>query len=117
MRRTSLAALALLVVLGAGTKEISGSEPLRLTSTVRDQRYQRLLVAGNREATRNYSLHTTGFAFDILRRYRSRSQALALEFMLGRLQSLDLIAWVREPAAIHVTVSSGARALLGVLER
>jgi hypothetical protein len=110
------AALALLVVLGAGTKEISGSEPLRLTSTVRDQRYQRLLVDRNGEATRNYSLHTTGWAFDVLRRYRSRAQAQAFEFMLGRLQSLDLIAWVREPAAIHVTVSARAEALLGVLD-
>ncbi len=109
-------ALALLVVLGAGTKDISGAEPLVLTSTVRDQRYQRLLVAGNREATRNYSLHTTGWALDILRSYRSRAQALALEFMLGRLQSLDLIAWVREPAAIHVTVSSRAQDLVGVLD-
>ncbi len=108
-------ALALLVVLGAGTKEISGSEPLILTSTVRDQRYQRLLIADNGEATRNYSLHTTGWAFDILRTYQSRAQALAFEFMLGRLQSEDLIAWVREPAAIHVTVSSRAQALLGVL--
>jgi len=35
--------------------------------------------------------------------------------MLGRLQSLDLIAWVREPAAIHVTVSAGAKSLLSVL--
>jgi hypothetical protein len=109
-------ALALLVVLGAGTKEISGSQPLVLTSTVRDQRYQRLLVADNREATRNYSLHTTGWAFDILRTYRSRAQALAFEFMLGRLQAEDLIAWVREPAAIHVTVSAQASALLGVLK-
>jgi soluble lytic murein transglycosylase-like protein len=110
-------ALALLVVLGAGTKEISGSAPLVLTSTVRDERYQRLLLAdGNGEATRKYSLHTTGWAFDILRSYRSRAQALAFEFMLGRLQSLDLIAWVREPAAIHVTVSSQAQALLGVLQ-
>ncbi len=109
-------ALALLVVLSAGTKEISGQAPLVLTSTVRDERYQRLLVSSNREATRNFSLHTTGWAFDILRSYRSRAQALAFEFMLGRLQSQDLIAWVREPAAIHVTVSAQARALLSVLE-
>jgi hypothetical protein len=111
------AALALLVVLGAGVKEISGAGPLLLTSTVRDEHYQRLLLsAGNGEATRNYSLHTTGWAFDILRTYRSRTQALAFEFMLGRLQSQDLVAWVREPAAIHVTVSSRAQALLGVLD-
>ncbi|MGH2841636.1 MAG: hypothetical protein ACRDKY_12515, partial [Solirubrobacteraceae bacterium] len=109
------AALALLVYLGAGVEAISGQTPLVVTSTVRDQRYQRLLVRGNIEATRNYSLHTTGWAFDVLRSYRSRAQSRAFEFMLGRLQSLDLIAWVREPAAIHVTVSSEATSLLGVL--
>ena len=109
-------ALALLEYLGAGVKAISGQQPLVLTSTVRDQRYQRVLIAGNREATRNYSLHTTGWAFDILRSYRSRSQGLAFEYMLGRLQSYDLIAWVREPAAIHVTASSRARDLVGKLD-
>jgi hypothetical protein len=36
--------------------------------------------------------------------------------MLDRLQSHDLIAWVREPAAIHVTVSAEARRLAAVLE-
>jgi len=108
-------ALALLVYLGAGAKAISGKQPLVVTSSVRDRRYQRLLVAGNREATRNYSLHTTGWAFDVLRSYQSRAQGRAFEFMLGRLQSLDLIAWVREPAAIHVTVSAEAKSLLDLL--
>jgi hypothetical protein len=108
-------ALALLVYIGAGVKAISDQTPLIVTSTVRDLRYQRLLVARNIEATRNYSLHTTGWAFDVLRRYRSRKQALAFEFMLNRLQSHDLIAWVREPAAIHVTVSSDAERLAAVL--
>ena len=110
------AALALLVVLGAGTKEISGREPLVLTSTVRDQRYQRLLVKGNVQATRKYSLHTTGYAFDILRRYRSRGQAVAFQFMLDRLTALNLITWVAEPRAIHVTVSGEAERLEDVLD-
>ncbi|HEV2785811.1 MAG TPA: hypothetical protein VGV67_05450, partial [Solirubrobacteraceae bacterium] len=109
-------ALALLSYLGAGVKSISGTAPLLVTSSVRDKRYQRLLLARNREATPNYSLHTTGWAFDIMRTYRSRAQALAFEFMLGRLQSHDLIAWVREPAAIHVTVSKDARRLAAVVE-
>ncbi len=109
-------ALALLEYLGAGVKRISRQEPLVVTSTVRDERYQRLLLRRNREATPNYSLHTTGWAFDILRSYTSRAQALAMQFMLDRLQSLDLIAWVREPGAIHVTVSSAARRLVGLLD-
>ncbi|MDP8967595.1 MAG: DUF5715 family protein [Actinomycetota bacterium] len=111
------AALALLAYMGAGVKSISGSQgSLVVTSTVRDERYQRLLLSRNREATPNYSLHTTGWAFDILRSYSSRAQALALQFMLERLQSHNLIAWVREPAAIHVTVSEDARRLAAVFE-
>jgi soluble lytic murein transglycosylase-like protein len=110
-------ALALLAYLGAGVKAISGSEgSLAVTSSVRDERYQRLLLSRNREATPSYSLHTTGWAFDLLRTYTSRAQALALQFMLERLQSHNLIAWVREPAAIHVTVSQDARRLAAVLE-
>jgi hypothetical protein len=109
-------ALALLVYLGAAVKRISGQQPLDVTSSVRDERYQRLLVARNREATANYSLHTTGWAFDILRGYSTRAQALAFEFVLGRLQSLDLIAWVREPGAIHVTVAQEAERLTSLLK-
>jgi len=102
-------ALAVLAYIGTGVRAISQTSPLVLTSTVRDRRYQRLLVDDNREATRNYSLHTTGWAFDIERSYASRAQARAFQFMLDRLQALDLIAWVREPAAIHVTVSPRVR--------
>lgn len=104
-------ALAALVYLAAGAHEISGEAPLTVTSTVRDKSYQRLLVKGNIQATREYSLHTTGYAFDILRRYRSRRQAIAFQFMLDRLTALNLISWVAEPDAIHVTVSSEAKVL------
>ena len=93
-----------------------GDAPLTVTSTVRDESYQALLAKGNPEATGNYSLHTTGFAFDVLRRYSGDRQAVAFQFALDRLQALNLIAWVREPAAIHVTVSGDARMLVGLLE-
>ncbi|MGI8730082.1 MAG: DUF5715 family protein [Solirubrobacteraceae bacterium] len=105
-------ALAMLRYIGAGVRSISGVMALRVTSSVRDKRYQQLLVRSNREATRSYSLHTTGWTFDILRRYKTRAQARAFEFMLQRLKSLNLIAWVREPAAIHVTVSAEAERLV-----
>ncbi|HVE69503.1 MAG TPA: hypothetical protein VNB64_13075, partial [Solirubrobacteraceae bacterium] len=95
--------------MGAKVREISRVPGyLTMTSAVRDERYQDLLVGTNPEATSGYSLHTTGYAFDVLRRYRSRAQAVAFQFLLDRLQSLDLIAWVREPAAIHVTASKDA---------
>ncbi|HEX7298636.1 MAG TPA: transglycosylase SLT domain-containing protein [Solirubrobacteraceae bacterium] len=98
-------ALAVLQAIGAGTRAISGTAPLVVTSTVRDERYQRLLATGEPEATHAYSLHTTGFAFDIARTYRNRAQALAFQFVLDRLTARGLIAWVREPGAIHVTVA------------
>jgi hypothetical protein len=107
-------ALAVLEYLGTGARAISGAAPLVVTSAVRDRRYQRLLVAGNREATRGNSLHTTGYAFDIRRDYVSPRQARAFQFLLDRLTALDLIAWVREPAAIHVTVSARAGEMLRV---
>src|SRR3954465_4830851 len=99
-------ALRMLEIIGAGTRAIARTRPLVVTSTVRDEKYQRVLVARNIEATRNFSLHTTGWAFDISRTYRSRAQALAFQFMLDRLTALNMIAWVREPGAIHVTVAA-----------
>lgn len=109
-------ALALLVYLARGTEAITGERPLWLTSTVRDEGYQRMLALDNPEATHDYSLHTTGWAFDLLRRYRSDAHAHALQFMLDRLAALNLIAWVREPAAIHVTAGPDAEKLLPFLE-
>lgn len=111
-------ALAMALYIGAQVRAIGGgAAPLVVTSTVRDGSYQDALVRGNPQATRNYSLHTTGFAFDVLREYGSRRQALAFQFLLDRLRSLNVIAWVREPAAIHVTVSSDAAVLLPLLDR
>ena len=106
-------AYALAAYLATAVREVAGTRaPLTVTSTVRDLDYQRLLARRNLYATRAYSLHTTGFAFDVRRRYRSRAQAAAFQYMLDRLQALNLIAWVREPGAIHITASPEARRLL-----
>jgi hypothetical protein len=99
-------ALAVLEAIGAATRAISGTGPLIVTSTVRDERYQHALASRDIEATHAYSLHTTGFAFDIARTYVSHAQALAFQFVLDRLTARGVIAWVREPGAIHVTVAS-----------
>ena len=99
-------AYALSAYLVRLTREAGGGRfPLIVTSTVRDQEYQRVLIGRNREATQNYSLHTTGYSFDVLRRYSGKRQAMAFQYALDRLTALNLIAWVREPAAIHITVS------------
>jgi len=106
-------ALALLMYLAQRVHEYGGATaPLVVTSTVRDDPYQALLREENSEATSDYSLHTTGYAFDIRRRYESTAQARAFQFMLDDLAARGLIAWVREPAAIHVTVSTEADALV-----
>src|SRR4051812_48153105 len=105
-------ALGMLTYMAAGVRKVGGAkQPLVVTSTVRDQPYQRLLLKSNIEATHAYSLHTTGYSFDVARQYASRGQALAFQFMLDRLTALNLIAWAREPKAIHITVSSAARPL------
>ena len=72
---------------------------------MRDLRYQRVLTNHNAMAARTYSLHTTGYAFDIARSYGSARQRRAFQFELDRLQALHLIAYIREPEAIHVAVN------------
>ena len=57
------------------------------------------------------SLHTTGYAFDILRRYESGAQAAAFQYTLERPKTLGLIAWSRELSLIHITVASKAGGL------
>lgn len=106
-------ALATLAYISARVREISGRRHgLIVTSAVRDRAYQEALVGRNAEATPDYSLHTTGYAFDVLRRYDSDEQAGAFQFVLDRLKALGVIDYAREPRAIHVTVSPLAEELL-----
>ena len=106
-------ALALLLYLADRVHEYGRTtQPLEVTSSVRDEPYQQLLREKNTEATSGYSLHTTGYAFDIRRRYESAALARAFQFVLDNLTARGLIAWVREPAAIHVTVSIDAEVLV-----
>jgi hypothetical protein len=55
-----------------------------------------------------------GFAFDVRRQYASDAQVQAFQYMLDRLQALNLIAWARLGDTIHVTASSEAKRLLDV---
>ncbi len=81
--------------------------PLIVTSTVTDARYQHALGVSDRDAT-------TGYNFQIARRYASHAQAEAFQAMLDRLQALNLIAWTRTPDTIEVTVASDAsRVIVG----
>lgn len=110
-------ALATLLYIAKETRRIVGAGALRVTSTVRDRPYQRLLVGSNAEATSGYSLHTVGFAVDIARNFRSRAQERALVHVLERLRALAVIDWVYEPTAIHLTVGPDGRRFLPLLRR
>jgi hypothetical protein len=106
-------AVAALIYLAGLTREVNGGAgELSLTSAVRDQAYQDLLVDRNPQATDDYSLHTTGWSFDIARDYESDAQAEAFQFALDRLQALALIDYAYEPGAIHITVSDEVGPLL-----
>jgi hypothetical protein len=107
-------AVATLIYMAGRVRAISGHERERLivSSAVRDRSYQELLVESNPEATPNYSLHTTGWSFDIRREYGSNAQASAFQFTLDRLRALGVIDYAVEPAAIHVTVSGRAAPLV-----
>jgi hypothetical protein len=111
------AALNVLLYIGQRVHELSGArKPLVLTSAVRDNRYQRTLMNVNANAARTYSLHTTGYAFDIARAYSSVRQARAFQLVLDRLAAVDAIAYIREAEAIHIAVASDASRKLRLLE-
>ncbi len=76
-------AYELAVYLAAGVRSVSGSRaPLTVTR-----------------------LYPDGWSFDVRRDYATPAQAGAFQYMLDRLQSLNLIAWVRGPDEIHVTAA------------
>jgi hypothetical protein len=60
-----------------------------------------------------FPAETTGWSFQIARRYVSPAQADAFQAELDRLQSLDLIAWAREPTTIDITVAADGGATAG----
>jgi hypothetical protein len=103
LRPQALEVLTLMTRWVRALNDDSGS--LTVTSAVRDGAYQRALGKQNPEATDEYSLHTTGWSFDIWRRYDGDAQAAAFQFVLDRLQALSVIDYAVEPDAIHVTVS------------
>jgi len=102
-------ALAALTYLAGKVRGISGEgKPLTVTSLSRDREYQDLLVGINSEATAEYSLHTTGWSFDVRRKYASDKQGRAFQFALDRLRAHAILDYAYEPAAIHITVSENA---------
>jgi hypothetical protein len=94
-------ALRLLIELVARVRALSHTRSgLRLVSTVSDERYQRRVLGGV------YPPAATGYSFAIERSYASHGQAEAFQAVLDRLQSLNLIAWARDPTEIQITVGN-----------
>jgi soluble lytic murein transglycosylase-like protein len=92
-------AFALLAYIRKGVQTVSGTRGrLRVARTVRP----------------DGGIHATGFAFDIRRDYASGAQAEAFQYMLDRLQALNLIAWTRDGDTIHIVASSEGKRLLDV---
>jgi hypothetical protein len=92
-------AFALAAYIGRAVRNISRvKRPLIVTNTVRP----------------DGGIHATGYAFDVRRSYANGRQAEAFQFMLDRLQALNLIAWTRDGDTIHITTSRAGRSLLRV---
>jgi hypothetical protein len=89
-------ALGAALYIGAEVKAISHARALRVTGTADPPR---------------------GWSFAIARTYASRRQALAFQYVLDRLQVLNVIAWSRSARAIHVTAGDQAAALEPLLAR
>jgi hypothetical protein len=100
-------ALRFMIELAAQVRRVSGlrDAPLRIQSTVTDERLQSEVGVSDPPAN-------TGWAFSVQRKYVSPAQAVAFQAILDRLQSLNLIAWAREPDVIRITVASDAVAWL-----
>ena len=108
-------AMAVLLYISKEYRRIAGKagrRGLRVTSTVRDIPYQEELIASNIQATREFSLHTTGFAIDIAKPPAENT----LRFLLERLQALNVISWVEEPGAFHMTVGREGQSFIPIYE-
>jgi hypothetical protein len=111
------AALALAAWMGERVRAITrGEAPLTVTRTTDDRASDEALSRRERHAKGGFSLHTTGFAFDVERTYPDPVQADAFQYALDRLQALNLIAWFRQPKVIHITASAEGRAFCEVTE-
>jgi hypothetical protein len=110
-------ALATLLYVAKEVRRQAGGSHLRVTSTVRDARYQAALIGINSQATRAFSLHTTGYAVDVSRNFRTAAEGRAFVAVLERLRAHDVLDFVYEPAAIHFTVGPEAKRLLPIAQK
>jgi hypothetical protein len=108
-------ALAVALYLAAGTREIGRSTaPLSIVSATTDAVDQHAAVVASGGLAESDPVNQTGYAFDVARSYASHAQAEAFQFMLDRLQALDVIAWERGSQVIHIVAGPRADTLAGL---
>ncbi len=106
-------ALALARYMAAGVRRIGRSPaPLLLTAATTGAADLASAAGAAHGLADRDPTHATGYAFDVARSYATPAQALALQFMLDRLQVLDVIAWRRHARIIHVVVGPRVRQLV-----
>ncbi|HXF98451.1 MAG TPA: hypothetical protein VNJ46_07565 [Gaiellaceae bacterium] len=102
-------ALRALRYLARRVYRLSGEErPLAVARAAYDAHTAAALAQADVREGAHASVHATGYAFDVRRRYGSGAQASAFQWTLERLQALGLVSWTRGGAVIHVTVSPRA---------
>jgi hypothetical protein len=107
------AALDALRYLAAGVQAIApGSPPLQVTHAAIDRQSAETLGADPSPAP----LPSSGYSFGVARRYGSRAEAEAVQFMLDRLTAMNLIAWSRAGPVLEITAASDARGLVPWLD-
>ncbi|MGH2844132.1 MAG: hypothetical protein ACRDKL_11200, partial [Solirubrobacteraceae bacterium] len=100
-------ALRMLIQIAAWADRLAGTAaPLTVAETVQDSRYSA------REGFDDDPPAATGYTFQIQRRYASEAQRGAFQFVLDRLQDLNLIAWIRGATTIEITVAPDAERAL-----
>jgi hypothetical protein len=111
-------ALATALYMAAAVRAIGGgSGLLEVTAASTDLADLRTAARASLGFAEADPLDASGYAFDIARKYGSPAEAQAFQFVLDRLQTLNLIAWNREGEIIHVVVGPGASTLDGLLTR
>jgi hypothetical protein len=112
-------ALGVAEYIAAGVREIApGLAPLTLVAATTDASSLAAATAAPGSPSSTYDgdpLLASGYAFDIARHYASPAQAQAFQFMLDRLQTLNLIAYARQGALLHVVAGPAAGGLAGLV--
>jgi hypothetical protein len=109
-------ALAAALYMAAAVRAIAGrTDMLDVTAATTDSADLGPAARASHGLAEVDPVDASGYAFDIARRYADPAEAAAFQFVLDRLQTLDLIAWDRDGGIIHVVVGPRASILDGLL--